>query len=443
MHNTEKLIVENLIANETYCRKVLPYIDEKFFESEIAKKIKRCIVDHYITYKQFPDKDIVIIKCSDDRALSEKQAEELLEVVGGSKATDNTESLIDITEKYIKDRAVYLAITNAIDIYDGKLKNVSVTSIPDILTKALQVSFTGVGGHNYNKNWQERWKFYTDKVDKIPFGLDILNECTEGGTERKTLNAVLAGTGVGKSAFMCDLAVNYLRQNLNVMYFTFEMSENKIGKRIDSNMLNIAMDEFDHINFQVYEKKIMQSRKTHPGSLHIKEFPTSQATVLDLKNHLDELKQKESFFPDIIIVDYLTIMNSVRFKNGQVNSYTMYKALAEELRGLAVETNTCMWTGLQLNRGGFDSSDAGMTDIADSFGIPMSLDYMIAMITNDELKSLNQIMFKQEKSRYGDVDRHKTFVTGYDKTKMRFYSLSTAYESSDSTGVIKGKSFFS
>lgn len=438
MTNAEKLIIDNLITNEDFARKVLPHLEDKYFENIVSRKIKKSIVEYYLKYRDFPEPNVLEIEVLQDHSLTESQAQEASDIIKTAIPNSHLDSVVDLTEKFIKERAVFLGITQAIDIYDGKDKANSITAIPDILTKALQVGFHETSGHNFQRDWKKRWEFYNRKVDKIPFSIEVLNLATEGGVERKTLNALLAGTGVGKSAMMCDLTVNYLKQGLNVMYFTFEMAEEKIAKRIEANMLNINMSDFDNIDYKLYERKIENAFKLYPGKLEIKEFPTSQATVLDLKAHIEELRTKEGFIPDVVMVDYLTIMNSVRYKSGAVNSYTLYKALAEELRGLAVELNVAMWTGLQLNRSGYDDSDAGITNTADSFGIPMSLDFMVAMIVNDELKSLNQILLKQEKSRYSDLERYKTFVIGYDKAKMRFYDLDSPIVSPEEASVIEG-----
>lgn len=423
MTDIEKLIVGNLINNEEYTRKVLPYLDSKYFHSKSAKQIKNAIIDYYLKYKKHPESNLLRVNCLDSNSLSEDDVLEINQLFDENISINNVDALVDETEKFIKDRALYLGIVESIEIYDKKNKKLNVSAIPDILTKALQVGFNDSEGHDYKRDWEKRWEYYTHKAQKIPFPLDIFNQATRGGAERKTLNATLMATGTGKTAFMCAMATSYLKQGLNVAYFTMEMAEEKIAQRIDANLLDIELNDFEEISKerfkQLYDKKIVPIT----GKLKVKEFPTAQATVLEIRAYLDQVKQKDNFIPDVIIVDYLTIMNSARYRTASVNSYTLYKTVAEELRGLAIETNTCMWTGLQFNRSGFKDSDSSMTDIAESFGVPMTLDYLFIGSQTDELKSLNQLLIKQEKSRYDDVNRMSRFVIGFDKVHMRFYDL--------------------
>lgn len=421
MDINENLVVSNLIANEPFARKVIPFLNETFFTEKSSKIIFKNVFDFFSKYKQHPSKQSLAVDVENLTNVNNDTIEECKTLIDKADEylENNTEWLVERTEKFCQEKAIYNALMESIQIADGQDKNKPKTSIPKILSDALAVSFNTTLGHDYFDDAEKRYDSYHNKTAKFPFHINILNDATKGGIERKTLNAILAGTGVGKSLIMCDLAAHYLEAGLNVLYFTLEMSEEKISQRVDANLMDIDMQDFDFVSKDVFMKKIHTLKGKTTGRFKVKEYPTSGATVLDFRAYIEELKIKQNFKADIIIVDYLTICNSARYKNAPVNSYTLYKAVAEELRGLAIEENAGMWTGLQFNRGGNNNSDAGLTDTAESFGIPMSLDLLVVAIVNDELIAANQIMIKQEKSRYDDINRMKKFLVGVNRQNMR------------------------
>ena len=421
----EDLILSNLIYNEGYGRKVIPFLRTEYFGTKYDKVIFDEIHDHVEKYNAFPNKVALNVELEQLTNLTQD------EMIGIKKRVDELQEqsaevdwLVDQTEKFCKDKAIYNAIFNSIQILDDKSGKTSPGSIPSLLEEALAVSFDTHIGHDYVDNASDRYDFYHKKEERVPFDLTYLNKITKGGLPRKTLNVVLAGTGVGKSLFMCHCASSNVAAGKNVLYITMEMAEERIAERIDANLLNTSLDQLALLPRDVYEKKIDRIRETSAGKLIVKEYPTASAGSANFRHLLNELRLKKKFVPDIIYIDYLNICASSRMKQGaNVNSYTYIKAIAEELRGLAVEFNVPIVSATQTTRSGFTNSDVGLEDTSESFGLPATVDFMMAMISTDELHELNQIMFKQLKNRYADPTYLKRFVIGVDKSKMKLYDV--------------------
>jgi len=435
----EQTIFSNLIFNETYARKSLPFIKEEYFQTRIDKTLYRIITDYVNKYNNIPSKEALVIEASNTSGLSDDEVKVLTQNIR-SASNDNTdlEWLVDQTEKFCQDKAVYNAVMESINILDGK-GAVSKGSIPEILSSALSVSFDTHIGHDFLEDSDARYEFYHRKESRIAFDLDYFNLITKGGLPKKTLNIALAGTGVGKSLFMCHCAAANLAQGLNVLYVTMEMAEEKIAERIDANMLNETIDMLSTLPKDVYDKKIERVKGKTVGKLIIKEYPTASANSNHIRHLLNELKLKRNFKPDIIYIDYLNICMSSRLKFGaNVNSYTYVKSIAEELRGLAVEFVVPIVSATQTTRSGYSNTDVGLEDTSESFGLPATADFMFALITSDELESLGQIMVKQLKNRYSDLAFHRKFVIGVDKSKMKLYNV----EQSAQEDIIDDKPLF-
>ena len=425
MKTVEIVILQNLVYNEEYSRKVTPFLREEYFHDRIEKLIFNLIRDYILKYKNLPSKEALNIALEKNTILNENEYKDAITTIESLISNDaNPDWLIKETENFCKDKAVYNAIMESIHIIDGKSQDKTDTSIPHILSDALAVSFDAHIGHDYIEDADERYKFYHQKEKRIPFDLEFLNDITSGGTPSKTLNIVMAGTGVGKSAFLCHHAANCLIQSLNVLYITCEMAEERIAERIDANLMDITMDELKELPEMVYAKKISKIQNKNNGKLIVKEYPTATASTSHFRHLLDELNIKKNFKPDIIFVDYLNICASSRMKMGSsINSYTYIKAIAEELRGLAVERNVPIWSATQVNRTGFTSSDFGLEDTSESFGLPATADFMLALIGTEELDELNQIMVKQLKNRYNDAVSNRKFVIGINRAKMKLFDL--------------------
>ncbi len=428
MHRLEMIILKNLIHNDDYSRKVLPFIKPDYFFDTHERHVFDGIVSFMEKYKNRPTHEALVISFSESSSLKEEEVKEavsLLSEINTDKdnPTDPT-WLIDQTEKFCQDKAVYLAVRDAISILDGDDKKQSKGAIPEMLQKALAVSFDTNVGHDYLESSDDRFDFYHRKEEKIATDIELLNRITKGGFSRKTLNVILAGTGVGKTLIMCHLAAAALTFGKNVLYITMEMAEERIAERIDANLLNISLDDLIRIPKSEYDRRIGGLRNKTNGKLIIKEYPTASASVLHFRSLLNELHLKKNFVPDIIFIDYLNICISARIKMGsQVNSYTYIKSIAEEIRGLAVECDVPVISATQTTRGGFDNSDPGLTDTSESFGLPHTVDFMMAAINTEELEKLHQLMIKQLKNRYDDIAKNKRFVVGIDKSKMRLYNL--------------------
>jgi replicative DNA helicase len=423
----EHIIFGNLIENEEYGRKVIPFLKEEYFTDTVDRKIFSIIHEYVGKYNNFPTKSAVEIDLNDVGGLSDDQFKTAKEVVSGLDKSEDRDVawLVDNTEKFCKDKALYNALMQSIQIVDDSKKNsISVGSIPQILTDALGVSFDSHIGHDFLNDAAERYEFYHRKEVRIGFDLDFFNKITQGGLPRKTLNIALAGTGVGKSLFMCHNAAQNLMSGQNVLYITLEMAEERIAERIDANLLGVTLDDLKDLPQAIYYKLVGKVKERAKGKLIVKEYPTACAGSANFRHLLNELKIKKNFIPDIIYIDYLNICASSRIKPGSnVNSYTYIKAIAEELRGLAVEFNVPIVSATQTNRSGFSNSDVGLEDTSESFGLPATADFMFALITSEELRQLNQIMVKQLKNRYGDPSVHKRFVIGVDYSKMRLYNV--------------------
>ena len=420
----ENKILSNLIHVEDYMRKVIPFIKDVYFDNVSEKTIFQEILDFINQYDGLPTKSVLTIEVENRKDLSEDMFKECVTIIDSftDEKVDQT-WLVDSTEKWCKERAVYLALMESVKIADGKDEKKNRDAIPSILSEALSVSFDDHIGHDYFADAQSRYEFYHLKEDKIQFDLDMFNKITKGGLPRKTLNIALAGTGVGKSLFMCHQAASCLMEGKNVLYITLEMAEERIAERIDANLFNVDIKSIIELPKPMYDTKVEKiTKKTH-GQLIIKEYPTASAHAGHFRALLNELHLKKSFTPDIIFIDYLNICSSSRYKGTIVNSYTFVKALAEELRGLAVEANLPIVSATQTTRSGFGSTDVDLTDTSESFGLPATADFMFALISTEELEALNQIMVKQLKNRYNDPTMYKRFVVGIDRSKMKLYNV--------------------
>ena len=420
----ENKILSNLIHVEDYMRKVIPFIKDVYFDNVSEKTIFQEILDFINQYDGLPTKSVLTIEVENRKDLSEDMFKECVGIIDSftDEKVDQT-WLVDSTEKWCKERAVYLALMESVKIADGKDEKKNRDAIPSILSEALSVSFDDHIGHDYFADADSRYEFYHLKEDKIQFDLDMFNKITKGGLPRKTLNIALAGTGVGKSLFMCHQAASCLMEGKNVLYITLEMAEERIAERIDANLFNVDIKSIIELPKPMYDTKVQKiTKKTH-GQLIIKEYPTASAHAGHFRALLNELHLKKSFTPDIIFIDYLNICSSSRYKGTIVNSYTFVKAIAEELRGLAVEANLPIVSATQTTRSGFGSTDVDLTDTSESFGLPATADFMFALISTEELEALNQIMVKQLKNRYNDPTMYKRFVVGIDRSKMKLYNV--------------------
>lgn len=424
-------VLSHLLNNEEYCRRVIPYIQKEYFDG-CYKVVFDLIVGFVAVHNKLPTGRVLDIELQKVSAPEDILNQSSILIKEISVKTDlDTEYLIVETEKWCKDRAVYLAIMDSIQIIDGKDENRSEGAIPDILSTALGVSFDQQIGHDYIDDADGRFEFYNNVEEKIPFDLDYFNKITKGGIPNKTLNVCLAGTGVGKSLFMCHNAAAVLQQGKNVLYITMEMAEEKIAERIDANLMDLPIQQLETLSKDVFSKKIQKIATSTIGKLIIKQYPTGSAHSGHFRALLNELKMKKKFIPDMIYIDYLNICSSSRMKamGGSINSYTYIKAIAEELRGLAIEFNVPIMTATQTTRSGFGNTDVGLEDTSESFGLPATADLMFALIATEELDELNQVMVKQLKNRYNDVSKYKRFVIGIDRARMKLYDVEESAQS--------------
>jgi len=421
----ERTTLSNLVSNEEYCRKVLPFIKSDYFDVKEERVVFEEIESFVDKYKRMPTKTSLEIEIESRKDLTQDQHTKIIEIIQTLDSTDvDMEWLVDTTEKFCKDKAIYNAIVEGISIIDGKDKNRGADAIPSILTDALAVSFDNAVGHDYFDDADKRFDFYHRVEERVPFDLEFFNTITKGGLPNKTLNIALAGTGVGKSLFMCHMAASCISQGKNVLYITLEMAEERIAERIDANLMNVSMEDLHDLPKNMFEDKITKLMKKTEGKLIIKEYPTASAHSAHFRGLIKELAIKKSFKPDIIFIDYLNICASSRLKGAaNVNSYTYIKSIAEELRGLAVESDVPIMSATQTTRGGFTSSDLGLEDTSESFGLPATADFMFALISNEEMEALNQIAVKQLKNRYNDPTVNKRFILGIDRSKMRLYDV--------------------
>ena len=421
----EQVILKHLLYDEEYTRKVLPFLKDEYFKDR-SEKIIFNEIDGYLTkYNSNPTFESLLIHLN-EKNLSDDEYKNSVDILNEISQTKDDISkmdwLLDKTEKFCQDQAIYNGVLESISILDGKDKNHNKGAIPDILSKALSVSFDNSVGHDYIEDYENRYEFYHRVEEKIPFDLEYFNKITKGGLPKKSISIILAGPGAGKSLFMCHHAASCLMQGKNVLYISLEMAEERIAERIDANLLNVTVDELSMLSKDEYSKKVNRLKNKVVGKLIIKEYPTASASVVHFRNLLNELNLKKNFVPDILFIDYMNICTSSRIKVGSnVNSYTLIKSIAEELRGLAVEFNIPCLTASQLTRGGASSSDPNMEDVSESFGTAATADMMFALISTEELESLNQIMVKQIKNRYFDPTKNKRFVIGIDRAKMKLY----------------------
>ncbi len=425
MSKVENLILKNLLLEEEYVRKTLPFIKSEYFSETLERNLFNVISKYFTAYNALPTKEALEIEVGHLDTISDEQHGKIVQLI---RDIDDEKSdpqwILDSTEKWCKERAIYLALMESIKIAEGNDEKRATGAIPSILSDALAVGFDTHVGHDYLEDYEQRYDFYHTTEEKIPFDLEYFNRITKGGLPNKTLNIALAGTGVGKSLFMCHVASSVLLQSKNVLYITLEMAEEKIAERIDENLLSLDTDSLHQLPKMMFESKVQKLAAKTQGKLIIKEYPTASAHSGHFRSLINELALKKDFRPDIIFIDYLNICASSRYsKVGNVNSYSYIKAIAEELRGLAVEANVPIVSATQTTRSGFASSDVDLTDTSESFGLPATADLMFALISTEELEAMNQIMVKQLKNRYNDPTMNKRFVVGLDRSKMRLYDV--------------------
>jgi len=437
----ENIILSKLVRDEEYLRKVIPFLKQDYFQDKTERVVYNLINNYVTDYNNTPTTSALAIEAQKLDSVSSEEFSDICTYIGEIEINDpevNNEWLLDQTETFCQDKAIYNAIHDSIQILDDKTGKLSKGSIPQILSDALAVSFDTNIGHDFLEDFEARYDFYHHKEARIPFDLEYFNSITKGGVPKKTLNIALAGTGVGKSLFMCHCAAANLTHGLNVLYITMEMAEEKIAERIDANLLNVTIDELSVLPKDAYDKKVNRVKSKTTGKLIIKEYPTACAGSANFRHLLNELKIKKSFVPDVIYIDYLNICISSRIKNASnVNSYSYIKAIAEELRGLAVEFNVPIFSATQTTRSGFTNTDPGLEDTSESFGLPATADFMFALVTSEELQDLGQMMVKQLKNRYNDPSFNRKFVIGVDRTRMKLYDV----EQSAQEDIIDGPRF--
>jgi len=423
MDKVEFLILRNLLYNEEYIRKIIPFLKSEYFEDPNQKIVFEVILSFVQEYNQPATKEVLCIEIEKRKDINDTSFKEIIQLVSClDDVPVEFDWLVNTTEKWCRDRAIYLALMESIHIADGGDEKKNRDSIPSILSDALAVSFDNHIGHDYLQDYEERYEYYHKKENRLEFDLDFFNKITNGGVPSKTLNIFLAGTNVGKTLAMCHLASSFLLQSKNVLYITMEMAEEEIAKRMDANMLNVAINQLEDLPKSMFTNKASKLAEKTKGTLIIKEYPTASAHSGHFKALLNELALKKSFRPDVIFIDYINICASSRFRAGSnINSYSIIKSIAEELRGLAVEHDVPIFSATQTTRSGFSSSDVEITDTSESFGLPATADFLVALISTEELEGLGQILVKQLKNRYGDKSIYKRFVVGIDRAKMRLY----------------------
>lgn len=422
----ELTILKNLVHNEDFARKTIPFLKEEYFSDSSERQVFKRITDFMIKYNTNPTREAIGIELESATNLTEEEHKRSMDIVRNLVEPEPSEMqwLLDSTEQFCQERAVYNAVMDSISILDGKDKNRTKNSIPEILSEALGVSFDSHIGHDFIEDYERRFDYYHRVEEKIAFDIELLNKVTRGGLSRKSLNVILAGTGVGKTLAMCHMTAANLAMGKNVLYITMEMAEEKIAERIDANLLNVASEDLAMLPRDIYERKIAKLRAKTTGKLIIKEYPTASAHVGHFRHLINELNLKRNFVPDIIYIDYLNICMSSRIKTGSnVNSYTYVKAIAEELRGLAVEKNVPIVSATQTTRSGYTNSDPGLEDTSESFGLPATADFMIALVRTEGMDERGQILIKQLKNRYSDPGENKRFFVGIDRVKMRLFDV--------------------
>jgi len=422
----ETTILRNFFFSEDFTRKALPFVKEDYFQNAEERILFNQIYNFVDNYKNLPTKETILIELNQRKDINEDQLKNVKQIINTltqDNETPDLQWLFDTTEKWCKDRAVHNAVLDGIKILDNKDTKRTPESIPSILADALSVSFDNHIGHDYIEDAKSRFDWYHTKEKRYKFDLDYFNRITKGGVPSKTLNVALAGTGVGKSLFMCHCASHFLSEGLNVLYITLEMAEERIAERIDANLFDVTMDDLHEMPKQLYENKLEKLNAKTKGKLIIKEYPTASAHSGHFRALLNELALKKTFKPDVLFIDYLNICASARFKGGNISSYFYIKAIAEELRGLAVEFDLPIFTATQTTRTGFVSTDIGLEDTSESFGLPATADFMFALMSNEELESLGQMKVKQLKNRYNDPSMNRAFIVGVDRAKMRLYDV--------------------
>ena len=432
MSDMQSMILRSFFTNEEYMRRTVPFMDPAYFEGTYKSLFKE-FAKYVAAYNGIPSLESFRISLGETEGIPEDQLSHASDILPDLFVRDNDTDLdwlMDKTEKWCQDRALFNAVMESISIIDGKHQTLSKNALPDILTKALSVTFDNSIGHDYLEDAEQRYDFYHEVEERVPFDLDYLNRITKGGIPNKSLNIILAGTGVGKSLFMCHCAAAALAEGKNVLYITMEMAEERIAERIDANLLNVSLDQIETLSKDVFVSKVNSIKSKTHGQLIIKEYPTGQAHTGHFRGLLNELKLKKKFTPHIVYIDYLNICASSRMKGlgGSVNTYSLIKSIAEELRGLAVEFNLPIMSATQTTRSGYGNSDPGLEDTSESFGLPATADLMLALVSNDELQTLNQILVKQLKNRYNDPNVNKRFVVGVDRSKMKLYDVEDAQQ---------------
>lgn len=431
--NVETIILKNLLKNEPYTRKVLPFLREDYFHSEDDKTLFKTIRDFVVKYNAQPTIDALTLEISSTKKLTEDTEKKIMasiEVLKNDSADTNLDWIVSTTEQFCQDKAVYNAMMQSIDIMNNKTGSLSKGAIPQLLSDALAISFNTAIGHDFFAQYQDRYEYYHRIEEKIAFDLDFFNKITKGGVSKKTLNMIMGGVHTGKSMFLCHFSAAYLAQGKNVLYITLEMAEEEIAKRIDCNLLNITFDDLENLSKDMFEKRVKSAMNKTNGKLIIKEYPATTASVHHFKALLNELELKKKFVPDVIMIDYINLCASSRLKAGSASdTYVYVKSVAEEVRGFGQQCGIPIWSATQLNRSGFGSSDPDMTNTAESFGLPATVDLLLVLIATEELKQLNQIMVKQLKNRYHDMELNKRFVVGVDKSKMKLYDVEASAQS--------------
>ena len=434
--NTEKIVLKNLLRNEQYTRKVLPFLKSEYFISDSDKVLFQTIQEFILKYNTQPTKDALQIEIDKNNTLTEDTIKKIyddLQQMNKDADDTNIDWLVSTTEQFCQDKAVYNGMMQAIEIMNNKNGSLSKGAIPQILSDALSVSFNTAVGHDFFDQYEDRYNYYHRTEEKIPLDLDYFNKITKGGVGKKTLNMIMGGVHTGKSLFLCHFSAAYLAQGKNVLYITLEMAEEEIAKRIDCNLLNITFDDLEKMSKDMFEKRVQKAKSKTNGKLIIKEYASTTASVHHFKALLNELELKKKFSPDVIMIDYINLCSSSRLKAGSASdTYVYIKSVAEEVRGFGQQCGIPIWSATQLNRSGFGSSDPDMTNTAESFGLPATVDLLLVLIATEELKQLNQIMVKQLKNRYHDMELNKRFMVGVDKTKMKLYNV----ESSAQTDIV-------
>lgn len=425
----EKTILQNLLKNEVYARKVLPFLKPDYFMNDADKILYKEIVDFTEKYNELPSKDALLIEIDSLKNIKEDQVKSITDFVNSITTVENTNEqwLIDSTEKFCQEKGIYLALMKSIEIMNDNNSTLTKGAIPDLLTKALAISFDPNVGHDYLEQAEERYDYYHRVEHKIGFDLDFFNKITKNGVSKKTLNMLMGGVHTGKTLFMCHFSAAYLAMGKNVLYITLEMAQEEISRRIDCNLLNLSFEDLESLPKDLYTQKIDKLRAKTNGKLIVKEYPATSASVHHFKALLNELNLKKNFVPDVIMIDYINLCASSRLKpSSATDLYSWVKSIAEEVRGMAQQTTIPIWSATQLNRSGFSSSDPDMTNTSESFGLPATVDFLAVLISTDELRQLNQIMVKQLKNRYDDMEKNKRFVVGVDRSKMKLYDVEAA-----------------